>query len=118
MYLYNSCYAYIIQGLSGVEAEERHRLGLLRTEDLLRNGVSGQGPPCRSARELVDLIMDFVTRLTSAKRRLLEDKELYTDKGPMQQSKRRQICGKLSAVPGKLDHATIAAYIVGNVIAN
>ncbi|XP_014278663.1 PP2C-like domain-containing protein CG9801 [Halyomorpha halys] len=102
-------------GLSGVEAEERHRLGLLRTEDLLKNGVTGKGPPCRSARELVDLIMDFVTRLTSAKRRLLEDKELYTDKGPMQQAKRRQICGKLAAVPGKLDHATIVAYVVGDI---
>lgn len=106
---------YLCSGLSGVEAEERHRLGLLRTEDLLKNGVSGKGPPCRSARELVDLIMDFVTRLTSAKRRLLEDKELYTDKGPMQQAKRRQICGKLAAVPGKLDHATIVAYVVGDI---
>ncbi|XP_014245938.1 PP2C-like domain-containing protein CG9801 [Cimex lectularius] len=104
-------------GLSGVEAEQRHRLGLLRIDDLLRHGVSGHGPPCSTARGVVDLMIDFVTRLTSAKRRLLEDADLYSGGGGEGQgrAKRKQMCGKLAAVPGKLDHATVVAYKVGQL---
>lgn len=107
-------------GLPTVEAHQRHKLTLLRTEDLLRNGVSGCGPPCATARDLVTLLIDFVTRLTAAKRRILEDVELYTGAGggPLsrgeQRSRRKDVCAKLAMVPGKLDHATVVAYTVGN----
>ncbi|XP_075229821.1 PP2C-like domain-containing protein CG9801 [Lycorma delicatula] len=106
-------------GLPMVEAHQRHRLTLLRTEDLLRNGVSGHGPPCSTAKELVSLLIDFVTRLTAAKRRMLEDVELYADSegGPRtrgkQRARRKDVCAKLAMVPGKLDHATVVAYTVG-----
>lgn len=107
-------------GLPTVEAHQRHKLTLLRTEDLLRNGVSGDGPPCSTAQEVVTLLMDFVTRLTAAKRRILEDVELYQEAGggPLskgeQRARRKEVCAKLSLVPGKLDHASVVAYTVAN----
>lgn len=109
-------------GLPAVEAHQRHKLTLLRTEDLLRNGVSGCGPPCKTAREVVTVLIDFVTRLTAAKRRILEDVELYTGAGggPLsrgeQRAKRKDVCDKLAMVPGKLDHATVVAYSVGDCL--
>ncbi|KAL1117369.1 hypothetical protein AAG570_004695 [Ranatra chinensis] len=103
-------------GLGGVEAHQRHKLGLLRTEDLLKNGVSGSGPPCRSARDLVELLVDFVTRLTAAKRHLLEDADLYQPANvTAHRATRKRLCAKLAAVPGKLDHATVVAYTVGEM---
>lgn len=42
-----------------VEAYQRHELTLLRMEDLLRRGVSGEGPPCNSAKHLCELLLDF-----------------------------------------------------------
>lgn len=101
-----------------MEAHQRHKLTLLRTEDLLRNGVSGKGPGVKNARELVTTVLDFVTRLTAAKRHILEDIDLYIRKDGKRLTKaehkvrRKEICGKLSSVPGKLDHATVAAYLV------
>ena len=68
-------------------------------------------------------MVDFCQRLTTAKRRILEDPDLYpehtrhalpdSDATRMDQKlRRRRVCEKLSQVPGKLDHATIAAYQV------
>ncbi|XP_050539772.1 PP2C-like domain-containing protein CG9801 isoform X2 [Daktulosphaira vitifoliae] len=105
-------------GLPNVEAYQRHKLSLLRTEDLIRNGVSGKGPAVDTPKELVTLLLDFVTRLTAAKRRILEDIEIYADvngkplaQGEVRQ-KRKDIIKKSFGVPGKLDHATVVAYKV------
>jgi hypothetical protein len=68
-----------------------------------------------------------VDRLTAAKRHILEDPDLYytTVEGSTeltelsraeQRSRRRKVCEKLAMVPGKLDHATVVAYQVVNVI--
>lgn len=46
-----------------VEAYQRHELTLLRMEDLLRRGVSGEGPPCNSAKHLCELLLDFAVRI-------------------------------------------------------
>lgn len=46
-------------GLPIVEAYQRHELTLLRMEDLLRRGVSGEGPPCDNAKRLCELLLDF-----------------------------------------------------------
>lgn len=46
-----------------VEAYQRHELTLLRMEDLLRRGVSGEGPPCNSAKHLCELLLDFAVRM-------------------------------------------------------
>ena len=64
-------------------------------------------------------MLDFCQRLTTAKRKILEDPELYPrpEEGPDkidQKVRRRRVCEKLALVPGKLDHATIAAYTVGD----
>ncbi|KAK3923393.1 PP2C-like domain-containing protein [Frankliniella fusca] len=110
-------------GLPTVQAYQRHELTLLRMEDLLKLGVSGQGPPIQDARELCDLLLDFATRITAAKRHILEDPDLYCSVGENnslqelskmeQRARRRKVCDKLAMVPGKLDHATVVAYQVG-----
>lgn len=61
-------------------------------------------------------------RLTSAKRKILEDVELYysEENGTQvelskadQRLRRKNACEKLVLVPGKLDHASVVAYNVG-----
>ncbi|XP_020709233.2 PP2C-like domain-containing protein CG9801 isoform X5 [Athalia rosae] len=110
-------------GLPIVEAYQRHELTLLRMEDLLKRGVSGEGPPCNNARRLCELLLDFAVRITAAKRRILEDPDLYYSQqkdGRMvqlskleQRNRRKKMLDKISMVPGKLDHATVVAYTVG-----
>ncbi|XP_051163585.1 PP2C-like domain-containing protein CG9801 isoform X1 [Leptopilina boulardi] len=107
-----------------VEAYQRHELTLLRMEDLLKRGVSGEGPPCNSAKRLCELVLDFSVRITAAKRRILEDIDLYyaqQKSGELvpltkteQKIRRRKTIDKISMVPGKLDHATVVAYMVGS----
>ncbi|PSN36973.1 hypothetical protein C0J52_15454 [Blattella germanica] len=110
--------------LPTVQAYQRHELSLLRMDDLLKNGVSGNGPPCEDAKTLCEMLLDFATRLTAAKRHILEDPDLYytTVEGSTeltelsraeQRSRRRKVCEKLAMVPGKLDHATVVAFQVG-----
>lgn len=107
-----------------VEAYQRHELTLLRMEDLLRRGVSGEGPQCNSAKHLCELLLDFAVRITAAKRRILEDIDLYyaqNKDGQLiqlskqeQRSRRKRMLDKVSMIPGKLDHATVAACVVGS----
>lgn len=110
--------------LPTVEAFQRHELTLLRIEDTLNHdwgsatANSGCGPVSTAA-ELCQRMLDFCQRLTTAKRKILEDPELYPAAGEeqdMQDQKirRRRVCEKLAMVPGKLDHASIVAYQVGD----
>ncbi|XP_013791967.1 PP2C-like domain-containing protein CG9801 [Limulus polyphemus] len=101
-----------------VEAHQRHELTLLRMEDLLTNGVNEGDRPCETARQLCEQMLDFATKLTVAKRRILEDPELYKDSADAlnqleQRRRRRKVGDKLAMVPGKLDHATVVACKVG-----
>lgn len=105
--------------LPAVEAFQRHELTLLRMEDILRNGLlppSSESTNHLKAQQLCEDLVDFATRLTTAKRRLLEDNELYVDQDgrtltPEEQKlRRRKLCERLSLIPGKLDHATVVAY--------
>lgn len=104
-------------GLPVVTAEQRHELTLLRMEDILRNGLKEGDKSCVSAKRLCEMMIEFVSQLTVAKRRILEDPELYTDEdefGQVEQRRRRRRVGdKLAMVPGKLDHASVVAYKVG-----
>ncbi|XP_066996782.2 PP2C-like domain-containing protein CG9801 [Anabrus simplex] len=111
--------------LPTVEAYQRHELSLLRMDDLLKNGVSGDGPPCEDAKTLCEMLLDFAVRLTAAKRHILEDPDLYytvSDNSDQQitelsraeqRTRRKKVCEKLAMVPGKLDHAAVVAYKVG-----
>lgn len=132
---------YTSKGLPLVSAQQRHALTLLRMEDLIVNGVgtqqqhidtvdgrdetrdyNNQISPKLTAKGLCNLMMEFTTKLTMAKRHILEDPELYPDDDEdgdgseafvKQRNRRRQVGGKLMQMPGKLDHATIAAVEVG-----
>lgn len=114
------------QNLPVVQAIQRHELTLLRLDDLLRHNVSGDGPICTLAKDLCTRLLDFAIRLTSAKRKILEDIELYCteETGVLtelpkteQRLRRKNACDKLVLVPGKLDHATVVAYNVGRYTA-
>ncbi|XP_022250579.1 PP2C-like domain-containing protein CG9801 isoform X1 [Limulus polyphemus] len=101
-----------------VEAHQRHELTLLRMEDLLTNGVNEGDKPCETARQLCEQMIDFATKLTVAKRRILEDPELYKDNAAAlnqleQRRRRRKVGEKLAMVPGKLDHATVVSCKAG-----
>lgn len=117
-------------GLPYVTGPQRHALTLLRLEDLLSYGINGNLCPCPSARRLCQLIIDFVRMITSARRKTLEQRELFYKiiTGPdgirrevemnrvQHRSARRRIVesAAFAALPGKLDHASVVAFTVGS----
>lgn len=123
-------------GLPLVTAVQRHALTMLRMDDLLSFGINGTLQQNMSARKLCTLLIDFVKMITSAKRNMLEQREVFykyvtsvTPPDPvtgkssgvarkeielnrMQQrvARKRVIDSQTYAIlPGKLDHATIVA---------
>lgn len=116
-------------GLPLVTGIQRHALTLYRLEDLLSYGINGTFSPCSSARRLCHLLVDFVRMITSARRKTLEQRELFykLSTGPdgvkrevqlnrmQHRAARKRIVDSstFSALPGKLDHATVLAYTVG-----
>lgn len=64
-------------GLPLVTGPQRHALTLLRLEDLISYGINGTLQPCMSARKLCYLLVDFAKMITSAKRKMLEQRELF-----------------------------------------
>ncbi|KAH8419138.1 hypothetical protein KR222_006638 [Zaprionus bogoriensis] len=117
-------------GLPLVTGLQRHTLTLYRLEDLLSYGINGTFSPCASARRLCHLLVDFVRMITSARRKTLEQRELFYKlaTGPdgvkrevqlnrmQHRAARKRIVDSstFSALPGKLDHATVLAYTVGS----
>lgn len=102
--------------LPEVEAHQRHALTLLRMQDLLQQGLYQGDGACSTAEDLCERMVDFATKLTAAKRRILEDPELYAaDAAPGEEARRRRHRAgpRLAMVPGKLDHASLVAYQVG-----
>ncbi|VDP45904.1 unnamed protein product [Soboliphyme baturini] len=101
-----------------VTSEERHELMLLRMEDILKHGVGEENHFCETAKDLCYNLVQFATLLTRAKRRVLEDPELYK-RNPKTSShdikvRRRMVRCKVMELPGKLDHASVVAYTVGS----
>lgn len=117
-------------GLPLVTGQQRHTLTLLRLEDLLCYGINGTLQPCPSARNLCHLLVDFAKMITSAKRNILEQRELFyratTDvngakreeeltRAQQRYARKRIVEGTtFSSLPGKLDHASVVAFTVGS----
>lgn len=117
-----------LTGLPLVTAEQRHALTLLRLNDLFSFGINGTSHPCTSAKKLCQVLIDFVRTLTSAKRKLLEQHENYyklvaneqgyrreveMTRGQQRAARKRVVDGSIfSTLPGKLDHASIVAWMV------
>ncbi|XP_018796729.1 PREDICTED: PP2C-like domain-containing protein CG9801 [Bactrocera latifrons] len=118
-----------ISGLPLVTGPQRHALTLYRLEDLLSFGINGTFSPCTSARRLCHLLIDFARMITSARRKTLEQRELFykLSTGPdgikrevelnrmQHRAARKRVVDSsaFAALPGKLDHATVVAYTVG-----
>lgn len=114
--------------LPNVTAEQRHKLTLLRLEDLLAYGINGTLQPCNSAKKLCQLLIDFARMITAARRNMLEQRETYvrlvtdpvtgqrreSDLNRIQQRaarKRLVDSTTFQSLPGKLDHATVVAFM-------
>lgn len=115
-------------GLPIVSAYQRHALTLLRMSDLFCYGINGTLRPCTNAKKLCSLLIDFTRMITSAKRKLLEQRELFwkisydptgqrkeVEMNRMQQrvARKRIVDTHFSTLPGKLDHASVVAWCVG-----
>uniref|UniRef100_A0A1A9WGT4 PPM-type phosphatase domain-containing protein n=1 Tax=Glossina brevipalpis TaxID=37001 RepID=A0A1A9WGT4_9MUSC len=116
-------------GLPLVTGPQRHALTLHRLEDLLSYGINGTFSPCVSARRLCHLLIDFVRMISSARRKTLEQRELFykLSTGPdgikreielnrmQHRAARKRVIDStaFSALPGKLDHATVVAFTAG-----
>lgn len=129
-------------GLPLVTGSQRHALTLYRLEDLLSYGINGKFSPCSSARRLCHLLIEFVRMITSARRKTLEQRELFYKAIPstpasaaaigtgdgqrreielsrlQHRAARRRVIESAAfmALPGKLDHATVVAFNVGEEI--
>lgn len=119
-----------VLGLPLVTGPQRHALTLYRLEDLLSYGTSGTFCPCSSARRLCHLLIDFVRMITTARRKTLEQRELFYKlaTGPdgikrevelnrmQHRAARKRVVDSsaFSSLPGKLDHATVVAFTIGS----
>ncbi|CAJ0558011.1 unnamed protein product, partial [Mesorhabditis spiculigera] len=111
-----------------VDAAQRHELMLVRMRDVIANGLSGnRGTPSLSPRRneplfpsvpassLCHNLVQFATLLSQAKRRTLENPELYRKEKMTkaeQRQRRQMVREKIAEMPGKLDHASVVAYKV------
>ncbi|XP_066148710.1 PP2C-like domain-containing protein CG9801 isoform X1 [Euwallacea fornicatus] len=111
-------------GVPYVTPIQRYELQLLLMEDILRNGISGRDTPVTTARKLCENLLNFTMSITAAKRRTLEDQELYFDNrngllvevsDNQKKIRRKRALEKVQPLPGKLDHVTVVAWNVGNV---
>ncbi|KAE9414481.1 hypothetical protein Angca_006893 [Angiostrongylus cantonensis] len=111
-----------------VDAASRHELMLVRMRDIIANGLDPPKEACRfsstrdslfprvTASVLSHRLIQFATHLSQAKRRTLENPDLYRKEKMTrseQRSRRRAVKEKIADMPGKLDHASVVAYTVG-----
>lgn len=110
-------------GIPFVTPLQRYELTLLLMEDILKRGISGRENQCSTAKKLCENLISFTFSITSAKRRTLEDLDLYFDNRngvlvevSAQEKKLRRKKGleRVQNLPGKLDHVSVVACNVGN----
>ncbi|KAH1011375.1 hypothetical protein HUJ04_000760 [Dendroctonus ponderosae] len=68
-----------VDGIPFVTPYQRYELQLLLMEDILKNGISGNDSPITTAKRLCENLVSFTMSITSAKRRTLEDQDMYFD---------------------------------------
>ncbi|KAF1765983.1 hypothetical protein GCK72_005937 [Caenorhabditis remanei] len=107
-----------------VDAAKRHELMLVRMRDVIGNGFGNETPrgpaseyqyPPVTASTLCHRLIHFATQLSTAKRRVLENPELYKRERMTkaeQRTRRKMVREKIADMPGKLDHASVVAYHV------
>lgn len=116
-------------GLPLVTGPQRHALTLLRMEDLFLHGINGSLHPCNSAKKLCYLLIDFSRMITLARRKMLEQRELFYKvafdvdgrKKEVELSRNHHRAARKRTVestsfkmlPGKLDHASCVAFKIG-----
>lgn len=116
-------------GLPLITGKQRHALTLLRLADLFLYGINGTLKPCVSSKKLCHLLIDFVKMITMARRKLLEQRELFYKTSFNADGTRREVelnrlhqrnarkrvvdSATFLSLPGKLDHASVVASVVG-----
>ena len=98
-----------------MEPKERHIYALKEMERIVHEFELVTEEEC-SAQELCSALAQHVLLMTDKKRKVLENPDLYKKRKMSQKDKIRrdsEIVSKMSAAPGKLDHASIVAYEVG-----
>lgn len=111
-------------GIPFVTPLQRYELTLLLMEDILKRGISGKESQCVTAKKLCENLVNFTFSITAAKRRTLEDGDLYFDNrngvlvevsGQEKKIRRKRGLEKVQNLPGKLDHVSVVAYNVGGI---
>jgi hypothetical protein len=104
-----------INGKPEMEPKERHIYAMKEMERIVHEHELVTEEQV-SAQELCSAIVQHVLLLTDQKRKVLENPDLYKRKRLSQKDKQRrdsEIVSKMSEAPGKLDHASIVSYEVG-----
>lgn len=117
-----------MNGMPIISPQQRHVLTLLRMEDLFRNGMNRTFGPCTTAKSLCNLLIEFSKKITLAKRKLLEQRELFwkviyepngqrkeveLSRTHQQAARKRMIDSHFKYLSGKLDHASVIAWSPG-----
>jgi hypothetical protein len=85
-----------MNGLPLVTGPQRHALTLLRLADLFNFGINGSLRPCTTSKKLCQLLIDFVTMITTAKRKMLEQRELFYKTSFDPDGNKREVCVQFS----------------------
>lgn len=113
-------------GVPFVTPLQRYELTLLLMEDVLKRGISGKEAQCVTAKRLCENLVNFTFSITAAKRRTLEDGDLYFDNrngvlvevsAQEKKARRKRGLERVQNLPGKLDHVSVVACNVGNFAA-
>ncbi|GMR37051.1 hypothetical protein PMAYCL1PPCAC_07246 [Pristionchus mayeri] len=110
-----------------VDASQRQNLMLLRMRDIISTGLLPRQdtssteepatPRVPNPSRLCTSLTQFASQLSTAKRRILEDPELYKKeklKKSEERARRKMVRERIAELPGKLDHASVVAYRVGS----
>lgn len=104
-----------VNGKPEMEPKERHIYAMKEMERIVHEHELVTEEQV-SAQELCSAIVQHVLILTDQKRKVLENPDLYRRKRLSQKEKQRrdsEIVSKMSEAPGKLDHASIVSYEIG-----